>query len=180
MGGVINTVAGSSAQGYSGDGGPATAAGLYNASDVAFDAAGNMYIADTVDQRVRIVSKGIITTLAGGGSGADEYDEAIPATDAYFDSVESVAGDSAGNVYVSDGGANRVFKISNGIMTTFAGNGTRGSKGMADRRPRPSCSDPVQYAWTLPATCTSPTATIMSSAKSATASSIPLPATAAR
>ena len=128
-GGVIDTVAGSSAQGFSGDGGPATAAGLYNPTDVVFDAAGNMYIADTVDVCVRMVSKGIMTTIAGRGSGVNGFGDGGPATAAFFASVNSVAVDSAGNVYVSDQVANRVRKISNGIITTVAGNGTRGFTG---------------------------------------------------
>lgn len=128
-GGIITTVAGSSTLGFSGDGGLATAAGLYNPRDVAFDSAGDMYIADTVNQCVRMVEKGIVTTIAGRGSGANGYGDGGPATAAYFDSVNSVAVDAAGNVYVSDGVANRVRKISNGIITTVAGNGTRGFSG---------------------------------------------------
>ena len=67
-GGVIATVAGNGSYGFSGDGGPATSAQLLNPHGLAVDAAGNLYIADTVNLRIRKVSKGVITTIAGNGT----------------------------------------------------------------------------------------------------------------
>jgi len=127
--GIINTVAGSSLQGFAGDGGPATAAGLYNPSDVAFDSAGNMYIADSVDQCVRMVSKGIITTIAGRGSGANEYGDGGPATAAELFRPATLRVDAAGNLYIVDSNNYRVREVANGIIATIAGNGSHVSGG---------------------------------------------------
>src|SRR5208337_2269787 len=66
--GVITTVAGNGTYGFSGDGGPATNAQLYEPLGVAVDSAGNLYIADTYNYRIRKVSNGVITTVAGGGT----------------------------------------------------------------------------------------------------------------
>jgi hypothetical protein len=63
--GVITTVAGNGTAGYSGDNGPATSAEMSNPSDVAVDSAGALYIADSVNQRIRKVLNGVITTVAG-------------------------------------------------------------------------------------------------------------------
>jgi hypothetical protein len=65
--GVVTTVAGNGTQGYSGDNGPATSAQLNNAGGIALDSAGNLYIADTYNYRIRKVSNGVITTVAGNG-----------------------------------------------------------------------------------------------------------------
>jgi len=65
---VITTVAGNGTEGFSGDNGPATSAQLNNPGGVAVDSAGNLYIADSGNVRVRKVSNGVITTVAGGGS----------------------------------------------------------------------------------------------------------------
>ena len=127
--GIINTVAGSRFFGFGGDGGPATAANLYNPTSVAVDSGGNLYIADTANQCVRKVSNGVITTFAGRGSGINGFGDGGPATAAFFASVSGIAVDSAGNVYVSDSAAGRVRRISNGIITTVAGNGNRGFSG---------------------------------------------------
>jgi len=65
---VISTVAGSGTQGFSGDNGPATSAQLNGPSGVAVDSAGNLYIADYLNVRIRKVSNGVITTVAGNGT----------------------------------------------------------------------------------------------------------------
>jgi len=65
--GVISTVAGTGTEGFSGDNGPATSAQLSNPVGVAIDSAGNLYLADTSNARVRKVSGGVITTVAGNG-----------------------------------------------------------------------------------------------------------------
>ena len=129
--GIITTVAGNGSQNYSGDGGAATKTSLYRPSGVAVDAAGNIYIADTNNFRVRKVdTSGIITTIAGNGAIAYAGDGG-PAINASFTEPTAVALDTVGNVYVADrGSANVVRKIDRlGIITTVAGNGTVGFSG---------------------------------------------------
>jgi len=127
--GTITTVAGNGAWGYSGDGWPATTASLNGPNGVAVDAAGNLYIADWGNKRVRRVTPGgIITTVAGGGS-ADPGDGGL-ATAASLKSPSGVAVDAAGNLYIADGGAYRIRKVTpEGTITTVAGNGQQGYSG---------------------------------------------------
>ena len=120
-GGIITTVAGNGVCAFSGDGGPATAASICNPGGVGLDASGNLYIADTANNRIREVSGGTITTVAG--SGCCFYGDGGPAVSAGLNSPQSVAFDSAGNMYIAEQNNNRVRKVSAGIITTFAGNG---------------------------------------------------------
>ena len=129
--GVITTVAGNGSQNYSGDGAAATKASLYRPAGVAVDAAGNLFIADTNNFRIRKVdTSGVISTIAGNGAIAYTGDGG-PAINASFSEPTGVALDAAGNVYVADrGSANVVRKIDRaGIITTVAGNGTVGFSG---------------------------------------------------
>jgi uncharacterized protein (TIGR03437 family) len=134
--GVIATVAGNGAQGSSGDNGPATSAELYYPCGVAVDSSGNLYIADTVNNRIRMVSSGaiikgsngVITTVAGNGTSGYSGDNGAP-TSAKLYAPEGVAVDSAGNLYIADSGNNRIRKVSGGLITTVAGNGTQGYSG---------------------------------------------------
>jgi trimeric autotransporter adhesin len=121
--GIITTVAGNGSSGILGDGGPATEASLNFPSGVAVDPDGNLYIADTSSHRIRKVSDGKITTIAGNGTGGFSGDNG-PATSAMLREPRDVAVDTAGNVYISDSRNHRVRKVSNGIITTVAGNGT--------------------------------------------------------
>ncbi len=126
--GVITTVAGTGVAGFSGDNGPAVDAQLNSPSGIGLDAAGNLYIADQGNVRVRKVSNGIITTIAGDG-GYGYSGDGGPATDALL-GFGSLAVSPSGDVYVSDYYvAHVVRKISNGTIVTVAGIGTAGTGG---------------------------------------------------
>lgn len=124
-GGAITTVAGNSWAGYSGDGGFAVAACLLQPQGVAVDDYGNLYVADSGNNRVRkIAFEGTISTVAGNGTAGFSGDGGA-ATAASLRGPSSVAIDGAGNIYVADSGNRRVRKIgSDGIITTIAGNGS--------------------------------------------------------
>ena len=133
--GLITIVAGNGQASNSqavGDGGPATSAQLSNPVSLAFDKAGNLYIADTYDNRVRMVSTstGIITTVAGNGNYGPLGDGGA-ATSAAVEEPDALAFDRAGNLYVATPQAGRIRKVAagSGIITTVAGNGDVGSSG---------------------------------------------------
>ncbi|MGA2351413.1 MAG: MBG domain-containing protein, partial [Terracidiphilus sp.] len=130
--GIINTLAGNGTSGYAGDGGLATGAPLSAPSGIAVDASGNLYIADSSNQRIRKVaaSTGVITTVAGNGVAGYSGDGGL-ATSAELYNPRAVAIDSSGNIYIVDISNNRVRKVtaSTGIITTVAGNGTPGYSG---------------------------------------------------
>jgi hypothetical protein len=130
--GIISTVAGTGNSGYSGDNGPAIAADLYSPYAVAVDTAGNLYIADMDENRLRKVNylTGIITTIAGTGVGGYSGDGGL-AISAELNQPDFITLDALGNIYFSQGLENVVRKInsSNGIITTVAGNGNAGYSG---------------------------------------------------
>lgn len=100
--GTISTVAGNGTRGYSGDAGPATQAALFYPKSLAVDAAGNLYIVDTFNSRIRVVAAdGAITTVAGNGVPGD-WGDGGPATSARLKFPSGVALDAAGNLYVAD------------------------------------------------------------------------------
>ena len=137
--GTISTIAGTSIAGYGGDydpnstadqNGDATIAWLSQPIGLAFDAAGNLYIADSLNSRIRkINTAGIITTLAGNGVYGSMGDGG-PATSAALYNPQGIALDSAGNLYIADTSNGLVRKVDkDGIITTVAGNRALGYYG---------------------------------------------------
>jgi sugar lactone lactonase YvrE len=122
--GIITTVAGNGQSGYSGDGERALQAALMSPTGVAFDAIGNIFIADRFNHRIRKVSPdGIITTVAGDGRGAFSGDGRA-ATAASLRLPKAVIADSIGNLYIADTANSRIRKVRpDGTILTFAGGG---------------------------------------------------------
>ena len=120
--GIITTVAGNGQYGYGGDNGQATKAKLAGPTGVAVDASGNLYIADSGNERIRYVnSSGVIATIAGTGVAGFSGDGSA-ATAARFSNPVAVALDASGNVYVADLDNNRIRRFAlGGTVTTFAG-----------------------------------------------------------
>ncbi len=123
----IKTIVGTGVAGFGGDGGPATKAKISDSSGGYIDASGNLLIADSGNQRVRIVNKkGVINTLAGGGNAGDKGQ----ATNALLSYPTSVAFDKSGNMYIGEAGTPVVRKVSTGgTITTVAGSGSEGFSG---------------------------------------------------
>src|SRR6476661_2556304 len=119
--GIVTTVAGNGRADFSGDGGQATAASLNQPSDIFVDSAGNLFIADAQNNRVRkVTTDGVIRTVAGSGNYGSSGDggQATAASLAY---PTAVVADAAGNLYIHDSTI-RIRKVAtNGIITTFAG-----------------------------------------------------------
>jgi hypothetical protein len=129
-GGIITTFAGDGACGFLGDGGPATAAELYLPLGMAEDGAGNLYIADYYNHRIREVSAatGVINTVAGDGTAGFSGDGAATDNSLYYPT--DVKADVNGNLFIADTNNNRLRWVSpTGMMTTFAGTGTLGYSG---------------------------------------------------
>lgn len=128
--GTITTFAGGGTP-MLGDGGPATAGQMFPAGRVAFDAAGNFYIADLGNNRVRKVTRatGVISTFAGTGVSGSMGDGG-KATEAQLSGPAAVAVDSAGNVYIADSTSRRIRKVdTDGNISRFAGTGVSLSGG---------------------------------------------------
>src|SRR5579862_1571627 len=136
--GTISLFAGTGVLGFSGDGGPATSAQLDYPQGMAFDSAGNFYIADTNNNRIRkVTAGGIISTVAGTGTeynGAGFYGgysgDGGQATDAFLSQPSDVAFDAAGNLYIADSSNNLVRVVNgSGVISTFAGSFNNGQGG---------------------------------------------------
>ena len=148
--GIISTAAGSILGTFSGDGGSATSAGLLLPGGVATDTAGNLYIADVGDNRIRKVNtSGIISTYAGSGTKGFAGDGG-PATSAALNLASAHIGlavDSSGNLYIPDCGNQRIRKVDTaGIITTVAGNGTAGFSGDGGSPTSASLNNPSDVA----------------------------------
>jgi sugar lactone lactonase YvrE len=152
--GIITLFAGSERQGFSGDAGPATSAELFNPRGVAVDVNGNLYIADNFNNVIRKVeaATGIITTVAGNtsivhsignisGIPAPGYSgDGGPATSAQLSRPQDVFVDSAGNLFIADGGNNVVRRVDakTQVITTAAGNYSLGAGFSGDNGPASS------------------------------------------
>jgi len=146
--GIITLFAGNHTAGYSGNGGPATAAQLSNPTGVAVDAAGNVYIAEASNNVVRVVNtSGVISVYAGNATGGYSGDGG-PATAAQLSDIESIAIDAAGNLYLAQYPDMVVRKVAagTGIITTFAGNGTNGYSGDGSAATAAQISSPYSVA----------------------------------
>lgn len=127
---TLSTLAGNRTQGFSGDGGPATSASFQYTNDMTRDANGNIYIADSANNRIRkIAIDGTISTVAGTSNQGFSGDGGL-ATVASLSSPGSVAFDAVGNMYISDTGNHRIRMVSaDGVISTIAGNGFQGDEG---------------------------------------------------
>ena len=146
--GALTTIAGNTTAGYSGDGGAATAAKINVPAGVAVDKAGNVYIADQYNARIRKVStSGIITTIAGTGTIGFSADGSTAAT-SNIARPTGVAVDTSGNVYFAEQNNHRVRKISTtGILSTLAGNGIATYTGDGGAATAASVSYPSGIYW---------------------------------
>src|SRR5689334_6191380 len=128
--GLISTVAGTGIAGFSGDGGPASAARLNLPYGLAVDPAGYLYVADLGNNRVRRISpEGVIVTVAGSGARAGFRDN-VPAVEAPLLTPRNVAVDGAGNLYISEFEGHRVRRVTpDGRIATVAGTGIAGLRG---------------------------------------------------
>lgn len=123
--GTISTIAGTGTAGFSGDGGAATLAMISLPTAIVVDSSGNVFFADSNNNRVReiLAASGLIQTVAGNGEQGYSGDGGS-ATSAALDTPEGISVDSSGNLYLSDTRNNRIRKISGGVITTIAGDGS--------------------------------------------------------
>jgi sugar lactone lactonase YvrE len=130
--GNIQTVAGNGTFGFSGDGGPAISAALSGPEGVFLDSSGNIFIADSGNQRIREVAAatGNIQTMAGNGTFGFGGDGG-PATNATFFDPSDLSVDCSGNIFIADSGNQRIREVvaATGFIQTVAGNGTFGFSG---------------------------------------------------
>ena len=130
--GIVTTVAGTGRAGFSGDGSAATAANLNSPQAVCVDSTGNLFIADTNNQRIRkvTIATGVITTVAGNGGGPGcniglFAGDGLAATSASLNHPQGVCVDSSNNIFIADTGNDCIREVNagTGIVSTYAGQG---------------------------------------------------------
>lgn len=126
--GIITTVAGTGVAGFTGDG-PALARRLNDPYGVCVDGSGDIFIADAVNQRIRKVSSGTMTTIAGTGTAGYSGDGGAPATATISAPGDIAVETSSGDIYIAEIGNHCIRIISGGVINTFAGTGTFGFSG---------------------------------------------------
>jgi RHS repeat-associated protein len=144
---VITTVAGNGTMGFSGDGGPATVAQLALPTGVAVGPDGSLFIVDSGTYRIRRVgTDGIITTVAGNGTTGFSGDNG-PATAAQISSPSGIAIGLDGSIFIGDWNNNRIRRVgTDGLITTVAGNGTKGFSGDGGSATDAQLSGPIGVA----------------------------------
>jgi sugar lactone lactonase YvrE len=145
--GIITTFAGAGGMGYTGDNGPATAANIGFPFGIACDGYGNVYISQTLNNRIlKVNTSGIVNNLAGDGTNGFLGDGS-PATAGEFDTPWGIASDGAGNVYVADNANERIRKITPAdTLFTVAGNGSSGYFGDGGLATNAKLRDPAGVA----------------------------------
>ena len=137
--GIITTIAGSGTPSYLGDGGPAASATLSAPGGVALDGAGNLFIADSGNNVIRMIAAatGVISTVAGNnagtvcGSSSDAVGDGCPAAQATFNQPQGITLDAVGNLYIADTSNHRIREVAaaTGLIATIAGNGFTNGNG---------------------------------------------------
>jgi sugar lactone lactonase YvrE len=151
--------------GFSGDGGPIGNALVSSPFGIAFDSSGNLYFADTYNQRIRRVdANGIVTTVAGGGSNG--LGDGGPPTSATLSQPVGIAIDANGGIYIADMGHNRIRKVANNAITTIAGTGVAGYSGDNGPGSQAQINTPLASSSMARALCTSRTHSTIGSGKS--------------
>ncbi|MEO8735533.1 MAG: NHL repeat-containing protein [Edaphobacter sp.] len=182
--GLIATVAGNGIQGFSGDNSAATSASIDSPAGLAVDAAGNLYLSDTHNHRIRKIAaaSGLITTIAGATPGFSG--DSGPATAATLALPHGLSIDSAGNIYIADTANHRIRRIDaiTGSITTIAGNGFQtfsGDNGLALAASLDSPAPPPSLPPALSLLPTLPTSASANSMPSQLRTSTPSPASPA-
>ena len=145
----VSAVAGDGAADYTGDGGPALSASLKTPRGLVFDSSGNLYIADTGNNRIaKVGTDGNINTVAGNGTASTTGDGLI-ATSATLDTPAGVAVDASGNIFISEQSGHVVRKVNaSGVISTVAGTGTAGAPGSESGiAVNQKLSSPLGLAW---------------------------------